>query len=233
MNEDYPVREKVFVLKDDESLGPFSIDEILVLLEKGTFRYDDVCLREGAEETERLRQILDWEESPRDKSSRKTQITQSFSEDQTEGEEAPVEESPRILYHGHRSIVTFPIPFLALFGGILGSIWLYPVGAAFMSVSVSVSIIALVYLSVMRYEKEYFITQKRVELVTGLFARSSKEVLIADLKAVNITCKGLTGMIGIGQVDFFTTGDLPEVSFPRAWAAKEIKSLVRKLQDAL
>ena len=102
-----------------------------------------------------------------------------------------------------------------------------------MSVSVSVSIIALVYLSVMRYEKEYFITQKRVELVTGLFARSSKEVLIADLKAVNITCKGLTGMIGIGQVDFFTTGDLPEVSFPRAWAAKEIKSLVRKLQDAL
>ncbi|MEM1442702.1 MAG: hypothetical protein AAGF67_10190, partial [Verrucomicrobiota bacterium] len=62
MEPNYPVRERIYVLKDDESLGPFWIDELLEKLEAGEFRYDDVCLREGAGETERLRQILDWEE---------------------------------------------------------------------------------------------------------------------------------------------------------------------------
>jgi hypothetical protein len=32
-------------------------------------------------------------------------------------------------------------------------------------------------------------------------------------------------------VDFFTTGDDPEVTFRDVWAAKKVKILVRQLQD--
>lgn len=229
------MNERIFVLKGDDTLGPFEIDEILVKLDEGTLGLDDVCLREDAGETERLRQILDWEESetsliPKDDHSR-------FQNDKIDSREEDHDTSPPLraakpLYHGHRSIVTFPLAFLGLIGGIIGAVWLYPTAPAFTIAGIMIAVLSLAYLSLMRYTREYFITEKRIELVTGLVARSSKEVRINDIRAVNISCNGLAGMIGVGTVDFFTIGDSPEVSFSNAWAAKEIKSLVRKLQDS-
>lgn len=237
MEPDFPVRERIYVLKGDESLGPFWIDELLEKLEAGELRYDDVCLREGAGETERLRQILDWEEFQPEKVAVPGRQKQpepnetATAEPVSSTEESESRPAP-VLYHGHRSIVSYPLSFLTLVGGFIGAIWLYPAGLPFVIMSLSFSAFALAYLTVMRYTREYFITGKRVELVTGLIARSSKEVRIVDIRAVNITCKGIPGMLGIGHVDFFTIGDNPEVTFAHAWAAKDIKSLVRKLQDS-
>ena len=61
-NEQIPDPGPVYVLKNDEKRGPFFMDEIFDLLESGELKYEDVCLREGATECERLRDILDWEE---------------------------------------------------------------------------------------------------------------------------------------------------------------------------
>jgi len=154
-------------------------------------------------------------------------------EDATHDEERDLRRhSNKPLYHGHRSMVTFPLAFIGLVGGSISAVWLYSTDPAFTFVGITIAILSLAYLSLMRYTREYFITEKRVELVSGLIARSSKEVRITDIRAVNISCEGLPGMIGVGTVDFFTIGDNPEVSFSHAWAAKEIKSLVRKLQDS-
>ena len=60
MSEDFPVKEQIVVLENDEALGPFSVDEILAHIDAGRFDYSAVCLREGALETERLRDLLDW-----------------------------------------------------------------------------------------------------------------------------------------------------------------------------
>lgn len=236
MDSDYPVNERIFVLKEDRTIGPFEIDEILEMLDSGELSYDDVCLREGAGETERLRQILDWDEP-------EPVPNAPFQDDTAEPEKPPAPEtdrppgtargaSSRPLYHGYRSIVTFPLAFLGLVGGVVGAVWLYPASAAYSFLGIALAVLSLAYLSLMRYTREYFITEKRVELVTGLIARSSKEVRIADIRAVNVSCEGIAGMIGVGNVDFFTIGDNPEVSFTDAWAAKEIKTLVRQLQDA-
>ena len=75
-------------------------------------------------------------------------------------------------------------------------------------------------------------TGRRIEVVKGLIARSSNEVLISDVRAINVTCSGLIGAIGVGTIDFFTVGDEPEVTFRKVWAAKKVKSLVRQLQDS-
>lgn len=236
MDSDYPVSERVFVLKEDRTIGPFEIDEILEKLDSGELSYDDVCLREGAGETERLRQILDWDEpTPLFDGSvpGESFATPQAPAPETDPPPEPVRVgSSRPLYHGYRSIVTFPLSFLGLVGGLVGAVWLYPAGAAYTFFGIALAVLSLVYLSLMRYTREYFITEKRVELVTGLIARSSKEVRIADIRAVNVSCEGIAGMIGVGNVDFFTIGDNPEVSFTDAWAAKEIKTLVRRLQDA-
>ncbi|NLT72556.1 MAG: PH domain-containing protein, partial [Verrucomicrobiaceae bacterium] len=74
-------------------------------------------------------------------------------------------------------------------------------------------------------------TPRRIEKITGLLARSSQEVRIEDIRAINVTCRGLIGILGIGTVDFFTTGDTAEVSFHQIWAAQKVKTLVRRLQD--
>ncbi|MDF1826482.1 MAG: PH domain-containing protein [Verrucomicrobiales bacterium] len=233
MASGYPVNERIFILKGDETLGPFEIDEIFEGLERGELRYDDVCLREGAGETERIRQILDWDDHKA--SPPLPSATQDAGDEPGPNDPEPEEKqtSSRVaLYHGHRSIIAFPLPFLGLVGGIVGAVWLYPAGALYPLSGMVIAVLSLTYLSLTRYTREYFITNRRVELVTGLIARSSKEVRITDIRAVNVTCEGIPGIFGVGKVDFFTIGDHPEVSFTDAWAAKEIKTLVRKLQDA-
>lgn len=52
----------VYVLKDGSRLGPFTEEELLEMVDDGTLTYEDVCLRAGRIETERLHQVLDWEE---------------------------------------------------------------------------------------------------------------------------------------------------------------------------
>lgn len=231
MNSGYPVNEKIYILKGDETLGPFEIDEILEGLEQGELGYDDVCLREGAGETERLRQILDWDEQHSSSTPPLEERTNQEEDDFSETEEEhTISRAP--LYHGHRSIITFPLPLFGVVGGIVGAIWLFPADGLFTLGGILIAVFSLGYLSLTRYTREYFITARRIELVTGLIARSSKEVRIVDVRAVNVTCDGLPGIFGVGKVDFFTIGDNPEVSFTEVWAAKEVKTLVRKLQDS-
>ena len=52
----------IYVLKDGSRLGPFTEEELLEMVDEGTLHYEDVCLRAGRIETERLHQVLDWEE---------------------------------------------------------------------------------------------------------------------------------------------------------------------------
>ena len=52
----------VHVLKDGALHGPFTIDDLLDLVENGDINYEDECLRSGSETYETLRQILDWED---------------------------------------------------------------------------------------------------------------------------------------------------------------------------
>lgn len=51
----------VYVLKDGARLGPYTIDDLLELVDEGTLQYEDVCLREGEVACERLRDVLDWD----------------------------------------------------------------------------------------------------------------------------------------------------------------------------
>lgn len=237
MSEDFPVKERIFVLEYDEALGPFTVDEILAHIDTGRFDYNAVCLREGALETERLRDLLDWseEESRPGKSepdSGPGEEDDFCEEEMTEEPEGESSLPPsEILYRGNRSIVTFPLCMIGLVGGAVGAVWLFSIDIRFAVVCIAAFLSSLAYLTLMRFTCEYFVTPRRVELEKGLIAKSSNEVRIADIRAINVTCVGLSGIIGVGTVDFFTTGDDPEVTFRDVWAAKEVKKLVRRLQD--
>ncbi len=237
MDDAYPVEEGVFILKEGRRMGPFEIDELLDGLEEGEFSYDDICLREGATECERLKDVLDWEKSVPLRSRHSRSVDPSGLNPPSPLREAgaldPFADGDTLLYAGHPSIMSSPLALFCLVTGVTGGIWLFPIDPTFTAAGIGISLLGLVYLSFMRFTQDYQIMPKRIEMITGLFARSSKEVRIEDIRSINVSCRGLTGMLGIGTVDFFSTGDLPEVSFKQIWAATRVKALVRRLQDAV
>jgi hypothetical protein len=246
MAELYPVDDEIYVLKGGRRLGPFTVENLLDGLESGDFSEDDVCLRPGATDLERLRDLLDWENEPKpgkaDEPSEEDEedLAEEFDEEETNDEvedETPrgrpvaAGSSNRILYAGHPSVLNYPASLIALIGGITGGVWLYRLDPNLTLAGLALAVAGLVRLSFVRFTHDYHIRPRRIEVTTGFIARSSREVRIEDIRSINVTCRGILGMFGIGTVDFLTSGDTPEVSFERVWAARKIKTLVRKLQD--
>lgn len=238
MDDSYPVEEAVFVLKGGKKLGPFYLETLFDGLEDGEFSYDDICLREGATECERLRDILDWESTrpsrgprPPGGKHRAAPPVEPLIDDDEEEEEELFHDGERLLYAGHPSIASSPLALFFVVGGITGGVWLYAIDPVFTLAGIGLALLGMAYLSFMRFTQDYRITPRRIEVITGFLARSSNEVRIEDIRAINVTCRGFTGIIGIGTVDFFTSGDAAEVSFRQIWAAQKVKTLVRRLQD--
>jgi membrane protein YdbS with pleckstrin-like domain len=78
----------------------------------------------------------------------------------------------------------------------------------------------------------YIVTKRRVELIEGFVAKSSREIRIADIRAINVDRPGFRGLYGVGTVQFSSAGsDDVEVAFRDVWRAQKVKSLIRSLQD--
>lgn len=248
MDELYPVDDEIYVLKEGRRLGPFTVENLLDGLESGDFSEDDVCLRPGATDLERIRELLDWEDEPEpdeadetDDAAEEEDLEEDFDEEETddevesgtpEGRPIAAGSSNRLLYSGHPSALNYPVSLIALVGGITGGVWLYRLDPNLTLAGLALAVAGLVRLSFVRFTHDYHIRPRRIEVTTGFLARSSREVRIEDIRSINVTCRGILGMFGIGTVDFLTSGDTPEVSFDRVWAARKIKTLVRKLQDS-
>lgn len=246
MDEVYPVDDGIHVLKEGRKLGPFTVENLLEGLESGDFSENDVCLRPGATECERLRDLLDWEERGEEVGEEEAE-EEDFEEgpmrcSDTEERELtrsagaeriqPPGRSDRLLYSGHPSVLTYPVSLLLVIAGVTGGLWLYPVDPILTLAGFALAAGGLARLSFVRFTHDYHVRTRRIEAVTGFLARSSREVRIEDIRSINVDCRGFSGILGIGTVDFFTSGDSPEVSFEKVWAARRLKSLVRKLQDA-
>lgn len=234
MDDHFPVKGSVFVLKGGKKLGPFEVDEILDGLEEGLFSYEDICLREGATECERLKDLLDWD-GETDRAIREPDDefpSPKKPSSASRHHQGHIVNPDELLYAGHPSILSYPGSMLSVVLGSTAGVWLIPFNSIFSLASFAVALSGLAFLSLMRFTSDYQIMPRRIEVITGLLARSSNEVRIEDVRAINVSCRGVSGMLGIGTVDFFTTGDAPEVTFRKIWAANRVKALVRRLQDA-
>jgi len=225
METDYPVRDEIHVLKDGTRVGPLTIDEILDGLESGDFDPRDLCLRQGAAECERIEELLDWEETadeefpalpeagdandpPREIDDSPPEASESLPEPRpAPSPVAPTLDRPdacvqrlapsTILFRSHPSVVTFPFALACLVGGAVLGVWLLPRGIWFPIGGVAISGTALLYLLYQRAVCQYFITPRRVEIVTGFIAKSSNEARISDIRAINVERRGLSGMLGV------------------------------------
>jgi hypothetical protein len=67
---------------------------------------------------------------------------------------------------------------------------------------------------------------------TGLVAKSSDEVRIKDIRSISVRKSGMTGLLGVGDLEFSSAAsDQAEITFQSIPQAEEVRNLVRRYQD--
>ena len=97
---------------------------------------------------------------------------------------------------------------------------------------------ALVFLGVIgiitwqRGNRRYTVTSRRVVTEHGRWSKDTQEIRIQDIRSMNVAKSGLTGLLGIGKVEFSSAAtDDADVIFYQVGGADGIRDLVRKLQS--
>jgi uncharacterized membrane protein YdbT with pleckstrin-like domain len=96
-----------------------------------------------------------------------------------------------------------------------------------------IALILSVWISVDRSRRKYTVTSKRVSVEFGIVSKQSTELRIQDIRSINLTTTGLSGLAGIGRVEFSSAAsDDAEVIFWNTPGAEKIRDLVRSLQSS-
>jgi membrane protein YdbS with pleckstrin-like domain len=97
-----------------------------------------------------------------------------------------------------------------------------------------IAIALLVWIYADRAAHKYIVTSKRVTVEFGVISKQSNELRIQDIRSINLTTKGLSGLAGIGRVEFSSAAtDDADVIFWNTPRAEKIRDLVRSLQSAV
>jgi uncharacterized membrane protein YdbT with pleckstrin-like domain len=98
-------------------------------------------------------------------------------------------------------------------------------------VLVLVALILISWIRLDRSGRKYTITNKRVSVEYGIISKQSTELRVQDIRSINLTTTGLSGLVGIGRVEFSSAAsDDAEVVFWNVPDAEKIRDLVRSLQ---
>lgn len=83
-----------------------------------------------------------------------------------------------------------------------------------------------------RIRRKYAVTNKRVSVEYGIVNKISNEVRIQDVRSINLKKTGLSGLLGIGTVEFSSAAtDDADVIFWNTSDAEKVRDLVRSLQS--
>lgn len=146
----------------------------------------------------------------------------------------PPSDSTTILYSGHPSLLSFPKSLLIITLSLGSAIrfreqfdWILVAGISF-------ALIVYIQAQFRRTRHQYYITPKQVEVIHGLILESSKEICIENIGAIHIRQRGLQGLLGLATIEFAAAeSPMPILAFHNVRSARRIKSLIRRLQDAL
>lgn len=143
------------------------------------------------------------------------------------------ESGEEIHHHVHPSWLSYGKELFLVFLLAAASPLLYLIGSPFFLATAGASAFLLITVWIARASREYLVTEERVEHLWGIIGRSSQEVRICDIRSIDVRERGISGMLGLGTVDFSSAANAGiEVSFRHVRKAHQIKVLVRGLQKA-
>lgn len=229
--------------------GLLSKEDVYLLVERGSISRGDFCLDVRTGRTHKIGELIGGLPPPHagnpnariDRPPYREIRADGSVEDEDETEDDPAEEAEdefqytasgeRIRYHSHPSWWAFGKPlFLFILLGIASGLS-FQFGGTYLAIGIGLAFATLAGVALARYSRDYYITDERVEMIWGIFGRSSKEVRICDIRAIDVHERGLSGLLGIGTLDFSSAGNAGvEVQFKAISSAHEVKELVRELQ---
>jgi hypothetical protein len=228
-------QEYYILLPDGTRTGPCAEEEVLDLLESGDLDPAEPCLNAETGRVcpagEMFHVIAPEPEAPPEPQAPVAWQPAPFPD---EKEKPAARPRPRLLYRGCPSALNYwrstVLAGVVIAGGYLLRTEL-PALLALTQIAGSLILLSAI-LRLLR--TQYWITSVRVEVHTGLLARSTRELRIADIRAIHVERRGLiSGLLGIGTVTFSSTAGLQDdVVFRQVWRASALKQLVRRIQDS-
>ena len=220
--------ESFYIWEDGQRSGPYSSKEIERMLEDQVITFSHEC--EDAQSGNMV--ILDelFEPVPEDEDKSADQL---IEEDQATTAEDPGPSPDALLMRCHPTILRYRKSLILAVIGIIYGLWMGPIDIWYFIGGFAIATIAIIGLLIARGTRLYLVTPRRVEFIWGLIAKSSNEVLIEDIRIINIRQRGLSGLLGIGTIEFSCAGDSIDVMFTDIWKAQRVKALVRELQDTM
>lgn len=238
--------------------GLLSKEDLYLLVERGSVARGDFCLDARSGRSHKVGELIAGMHPPRPGSASARidrpvyreiradgpPFDEAMDEESTESDAEPDAQAdeeynglPRtaggeVIHHrGHPSWLAYAKPlFLALLL-IVAAALSFPFGEIYLAVGAGLAVFTLLCVAAVRFSCDYIVTEERVEMVWGIFGRSSKEVRVRDIRAIDVHESGLSGLLGIGTVDFSSAGTAGvEVQFKDVRRAHEVKQLVRDLQ---
>ena len=211
---------RIQVLRDGREIGPYTAAELQSRIALAVIDPEESCVDcETGEEWVYQEWLEEFEDSA----------------DEIDPDIVPDPPS-EVLWQGHPSMLHYLpalIGFLILTASGIGLlIWRIElwIGAALAAIGLIILGITLF----LRSTYSYLISERRVELIYGILSKSSQEILIEDIRAINVKKKGIPGLLGIGDVEFSSAGSTDiEVSFLTVGRAATVKQIVRDIQDEL
>ena len=100
------------------------------------------------------------------------------------------------------------------------------------AVLLGIAIILVLWIQLDRIRRKYAVTDRRVSCEYGIINKNSNEVRVQDVRSINLRKSGVSGLLGIGTVEFSSAAtDDADVIFWNIAEAEKIRDLVRSLQS--
>jgi hypothetical protein len=220
--------ESFYIWEDGQRNGPYSSKQIERMLEDQLITFSHEC--EDAQSG--MLVMLDelFEPVPEEENAPADQVIEDEQPTTADDSEPP---PGTLLLRCHPTILRYRKSLILAIIGIAFGLWMGPIDIWYFIGGFAISTTTIIGLLIARGTRLYIVTPRRVECIWGLIAKSSNEVLIEDIRIINIRQKGLAGLLGIGTIEFSCAGDSIDVMFTDIWKTQRVKTLVRGLQDSV
>ena len=92
-------------------------------------------------------------------------------------------------------------------------------------------LILMVVVAVARRQRNYRVTSRRVISIQGRVVTDTRELRIQDIRSMNVSKGGITGLLGVGKVEFSSAAtDDADIIFYQIGGVDKVRDLVRSLQ---
>jgi len=122
------------------------------------------------------------------------------------------------IWVGHPSMLTYSAAWIVS----LLTIWF------------GVGLFLIIWIFWDKFANNYKITNRNVIITKGLIIKSTNQIRIKDIRSINVTKKGLDGLLGVGNLEMSSSAsDKADVIFKGLRGATGVKEILMKKQEEM